>query len=117
MTARSIPDRLMTERITVRKPVQSFVAGTKRPVFEHEVVVANVKARLNPGSTGLDRNVLGQTPRKSARLFVNLADLPPDGLKENFEVTNDATGETFIVTEVKNFFDHHIEAELSERKV
>lgn len=96
--------------------MQSFVAGTKRPVYEHQEIATNVKARLNPGSTGLDRNVLGQTPRRSARLFVNLADLPSAGLKENFEVTNEATGENYIVTEAKNFFDHHLEAELSETK-
>jgi hypothetical protein len=106
----------MTVRITIRKPVQSFVAGTKRPVFEHTMIATNVKARLNPGSTGLDRNVLGETPRRSARLFVNLEDLPPDGLKENYKVTNEATDVSFVVTEVKNFFDHHLEAELSETK-
>ncbi len=113
--ARSIPDRLLTDRITIRKPAQSFVAGTKRPVFEHQEIATNVKSRLNPGSTGLDRNVLGQTPKRSARLFVNLADLPPEGLKENFEVMNEGTGENYVVTESKNFFDHHLEAALTER--
>jgi hypothetical protein len=114
--ARSIPERLMTERVTVRRPVQSFISGTKRPVFEHEVIATNVRARMNPGSTALERNVLGQTPRQGARVFINLKDLPPGGLKENYEVTNEITGETFVVTEVKNFFDHHFEAMLSERK-
>lgn len=104
----------MTDRITIRRPVQSFVAGTKRPVFSHEVIATNVKARFNPASTVLDRNVLGQTPRTSARLFANVADLPSEGLKENFEVTNEATGENYVVTEAKNFFDHHLEAALSE---
>lgn len=106
----------MTDRITIKRPVQSFVAGTKRPVFEMVVIATNVKARLNPGSTALDRNVLGETPRRSSRLFVNLIDLPSDGLKENYEITNEATGMGFVVTEVKNFFDHHLEAELSETK-
>lgn len=111
-----LPDRLLTDRISIRKPVQSFVAGTKKPVFEHQVIATNVKARFNPASTGMDRNVLGQTPKRSARLFVNLADLPPDGLKENFEVMNEVTGENFIVTEAKNFFSHHVEVALSETK-
>lgn len=106
----------MTDRITIRKPVQRFVAGTKRPVFKHEVIASNVKARFNPGSTVLDRNVLGQTPKHAVRLFVNLSVLPNDGLKENYEVVNEATGEEYIVTEVKNLFDHHLESALSEIK-
>lgn len=114
--SRELPDRLLTDRITIKKPVQSFVAGTKKPVFEHQVIATNVKARFNPASTGLDRNVLGQTPKRGARLFVNLADLPMEGLKENFEVMNEATQENYLVTEAKNFFGHHMEAALSETK-
>jgi hypothetical protein len=114
--SRELPDRLLTDRITIKRPVQSFVAGTKKPVFEHQVIATNVKARFNPASTGLDRNVLGQTPKRGARLFVNLADLPMEGLKENFEVMNEATQENYLVTEAKNFFGHHMEAALSETK-
>jgi hypothetical protein len=114
--SRELPDRLLTDRITIKKPVQSFVAGTKKPVFEHQVIATNVKARFNPASTGLDRNVLGQTPKRGARLFVNLADLPMEGLKENFEVMNESTQENYLVTEAKNFFGHHMEAALSETK-
>jgi hypothetical protein len=114
--SRSLPERLLTDRITIRKPVQSFVPGTKKPVFEHQVIATNVKARFNPASTALDRNVLGQTPNRSARLFVNLADLPFDGLKENFEVMNEATGENYVVTEAKDFFNHHLEIHLTEIK-
>lgn len=106
----------MTDRITIRRPVQAFVAGTKKPVFSNEVIATNVKARFNPASTALDRNVLGQTPKRSARLFVNLADLPPDGLKENFEVMNEATGENYVVTEAKDFFNHHLEINITEIK-
>ncbi|MCG3204331.1 MAG: hypothetical protein KCHDKBKB_01046 [Elusimicrobia bacterium] len=113
---RALPVRLLMDRITIKKPVQSFVSGTKRPVFEHVVVGTNVKARFNPGSTGLDRNVLGQTPKRSFRLFANVADLPAEGLKENYEVTNEATGAEFVVTEVKSIFDHHIEVDLAEKK-
>lgn len=113
---RKIPDRLLKDRITIRKPVQSFIAGTKKPVFEHQVVATNVKARFNPAGTALDRNVLGQTPKRGARLFVNKTDLPIEGLKENFEVVNETTGESFVVTESKNFFEHHLEVSLSETK-
>ena len=107
----------MTDRITIRKPVQSFVPGTKKPVFTHQVIGTNVKARFNPASTALDRNVLGQTPKRSARLFANHEDLPADGLKENFEVVNEATSESYVVTEAKDFFGHHVEAALSETKL
>ncbi|MCG3206064.1 MAG: hypothetical protein KCHDKBKB_02790 [Elusimicrobia bacterium] len=113
---RKLPDRLLKDRITIRKPVQSFISGTKKPVFEHQLVATNVKARFNPAGTGLDRNVLGQTPKRGARLFVNVEDLPPEGLKENFEVVNEATGEGYVVTETKNYFGHHLEVALSETK-
>ncbi len=114
--SRKLPDRLLKDRITIKKPVQSFIAGTKKPVFEHRVIATNVKARLNPASTALDRNVLGQTPKRGARLFVNTADLPFEGLKENYEVVNEVTGENFVVTESKNFFGHHLEVALAETK-
>ena len=114
--ARVIPERLLGDRITIRKPVQAFVAGTKKPVFSHEVIAANVKARFNPASTAIDRNVLGQTPARSVRVYVNLKDLPEEGIKENYEVVNEVSGETYVVTEVKNMFNHHLEAELSEAK-
>lgn len=114
--SRKIPERLLKDRITIKRPVQSFIAGTKKPVFSHQVIATNVKARFNPASTALDRNVLGQTPKRGARLFVNLDDLPTEGLKENFEVMNEATQESFLVTEAKNFFGHHMEAALAETK-
>ena len=114
--SRELPDRLLKDRVTIRKPVQSFMAGTKKPVFEHQVIATNVKARFNPASTALDRNVLGQTPKRGARLFVNKDDLPDDGLKENFEVVNEATGEGYVVTESKDFFGHHLEIVLAETK-
>ena len=114
--SQKLPDRLLKDRITIRKPVQSFVAGTKKPVFSHQVIATSVKARFNPAGTALDRNVLGQTPKRGARLFVNVDDLPSDGLKENFEVVNESTGEGYVVTESKNFFGHHLEVALSETK-
>ena len=114
--SRKLPDRLLKDRITIRRPIQAFVAGTKKPVFSHQVIATNVRARFNPAGTALDRNVLGQTPKRGARLFVNTTDLPLEGLKENYEVVNEVTGETFVVTESKNFFGHHFEVALSETK-
>ncbi|HOX22174.1 MAG TPA: hypothetical protein PLL10_01815 [Elusimicrobiales bacterium] len=106
-----IGKRLLNETITIRKPVQRFVAGTKQPVFDYEVIATGVKARFNPGGTALNRNMLGQTPKRSFRLFLNMTEL-----KENYEVIRESGGETFIVTEVKNFWNHHLEAALEEKK-
>jgi hypothetical protein len=114
---RELPDRLLSDRITIRHPVQSFVPGTKKPVFRYEQIATNVRARFNPASTSIDVNVFGSTPRKTARLFVNVDDLPPQGLKENFEVVNEATGEIYVVTESKNYFEHHLEVALAEAKL
>lgn len=106
-----LPERLLTDSITIRKPAQSFVPSTKRPVFKFNVVQTGVKARFNPASTTLNRNVLGQTPKKSLRLFLN-----PIDLKENDEVIDENTGDVFVVTEVKDFFGHHMEAFVEEKQ-
>ena len=64
---RGIADRLLPDRITIRKPVQSMVPGSRRPVFEYQAVATGVKARFNPASTALQRNTVGQVPRKGFR--------------------------------------------------
>ena len=106
-----IEKRLLTETVTIRKPVQRLVTGTKQPVFEYEVVATGIKARFNPGGTASSRNVLGQTPKRSYRLFLN-----PTELKANYEVIRESDSETFTVTDVKNFWNHHLEAALEEKK-
>jgi hypothetical protein len=55
--------------------------------------------------------VLGQTPKKAFRLFLN-----PIDLKENDEVIDESTGEVFVVTEAKNFFGHHMEVFVEEKQ-
>jgi len=109
--SRSIPNRLLPDRITIRKPVQSMVPSSRRPVFEFQTVATGVKARFNPASTAIQRNTLGQVPRKGFRLFLNATEIA-----ENYEVVNDADGKAYIVTEVKNIFNHHMEAILEEKK-
>ena len=106
-----IPDRLLKDRITIRKAVQSFVPSTRRPVFEFQAAATGVKARFDPVSTALNRNVLGQTPKRSFKVFLNSADL-----KENDEIVRESNGETFVVTEVKDIFCHHLEAVVEEKK-
>jgi len=106
-----IEKRLLNETITIRKPVQRFVTGTKQPVFDYEVIATGVRARFNPGGTASSRNVMGQTPKRSSRLFLN-----PVELQANYEIIRESDGETFIVTDVKNFWNHHMEATLEEKK-
>jgi hypothetical protein len=108
---RKIQERLLTDRITVRKPVQSMVPSTRRPVFQFQVFETGVKARFNPNSTNMNREVLGKAPKKSFRLFLNSVDL-----KENDEIINEATGDVFVVTEVRDYFGHHLEAVLEEKQ-
>ncbi len=109
--SQGIADRLLVDRITIRKPVQSMVPASRRPVFEYQVIATGVKARFNPASSAIQRNTLGHVPRKGFRLFLN-----PTELAENYEVINEAEGEVYVVTEVKNFFGHHLEAVLEEKK-
>jgi len=106
-----IEKRHLNETITIRKPVQHFVSGTKQPVFDYEVVAAGVKARFNPSGTAISTNTLGKSPKKLFRLFVN-----PVELKENYEVIRESDNEPFLVTAVKNFWGHHLEATLEEKK-
>lgn len=109
---RRLPERLLVDLVTIRRPVQTAVAGTKRPIFEREVIAQGVRARINPAGTTMSRNVLGQTPKRSMRLFVN----PPVDLRENDEVVRESDGRVFIITEAKDFFGGHLEAVLEERK-
>lgn len=107
--AQQIPDRLLVDRITIRKPVQTFVPGTKKPVFEYQTVTTGVKARFNPASTSLNRNVFGQVPTKVFRLFLN-----EPILSENDEIVWEGTGQTFLVTQGRNFFGRHFEVQVEE---
>ena len=106
-----IEDRLLPDFITIRKPVQSMVPATKRPVFEFQVIATGIRARFNPDSTAMEKDVLGQVPKKRYQLFLNIAEL-----LENYEVVKEDTGEVFRVTEVLNLFDHHLEASIEEKK-
>ena len=108
---RNLPDRLLPDRVTIRRPFQTFVSGTRRPVFEYQEIAAGVKARFDPGRSSLSRNVLGNVARKNFQLFMNSADL-----RENYEVVNEADGKVYVVTEVKDIFGHHLEAVLEEKK-
>jgi hypothetical protein len=100
----ALEERLLPDRITIRKPVQSFIPGSKKPVFDYQVVATGVAARFNPQNTTLQRNVMGQTPKKRFELFLNVVDL-----LENYEIVKEDTHEVFVVIEAKNLYGHHLE--------
>ena len=109
--SRSIPDRLLPDRIAIRRPVQSFAPSTKRPVFQFETIATGIRARFNPEKSALTRNVLGQTPKRALQLFLN-----PRELHENYEVLDEQSGKVYVAIEVKNYFGHHLEAVVEEKK-
>jgi len=106
-----IENRLLPDKITIRKPVQTVVPATKRPVFEFQVIATGIRARFNPDSTAMEKDVLGQVPKKRFQLFLNVAEL-----LENYEVIKEDTGEVFRVMEVLNLFNHHLEVAIEEKK-
>lgn len=108
---RTIPTRLLIDAITIRRSTQTFVPSTRKPVFEFQMVASGVRARFDPASGSLNRNVMGQTPKKAFRLFLNSTDL-----KENDEVVNEKTGVTFVVTEVRDFYGNHMQALVEAKK-
>ena len=105
-----IPDRLLTDRVTIRKPVQSMAVGTKRPVFEYQAIATGVHARFDPAPTSLNRNVLGHTPKRGLVVFMN-----PTDIQENYEIIDEATGQEFVVTEVRDY-RQHLEVQTQERQ-
>jgi len=105
-----IPERLLPDRITIKKPVQSMAPGSLQPVFRHDVVAAGVRARFDPISAALQRGVLGSLPRRVFRLFLNLTDL-----KENYLVVRESDSRAFTATEVLDMFGHHMEAVLEDK--
>lgn len=109
----SISNRLLVDRITIKKPVQTFAPASKQPVFEYQLVAEHVKARFNPINTELkpDGGTLGRVPKKRFKLFLN-----SEELKENYEVIDEATTRIYVVIEVKDFFGHHLEAVIEEKK-
>ena len=104
-----IPERLLPDRVTIRRPVQSMATGTKRPIFSYQVLAGNVPARFDPAASSIPETVLGKTPRKGFTLYLN-----PVELKENYEVVDEVSGQIYVVLEAKNFFGHHLEARLAE---
>lgn len=78
-------------------------------MFEYQSIATNIPVRFNPAGTKVDHNVMGMTPRKSFRLFLN-----SPLLNENDEIIWEADGRRFRVTQVRSFFGHHYEAQAEE---
>lgn len=112
-----IPERLLPDRITIRKPVHSNVGtGTKRPTFRHDDIATAVPARFDPINVGTSRVVLGYTPKKAFRLFLNVPQAGVYDLKENYHVVREEDGQVFVITEALNFYGHHLEAVVGEKR-
>lgn len=105
-----IENRLFNEIVTIRKPVQVF-SQDKMPVIEYQTISVDVKARFEPLNVSNNRNVLGSVPKQIFRVFINSTDVKP-----NYEVIRQKDNAKFLVTEVKNFFEHHTELTLEEKK-
>ena len=69
-----------------------------------------IRARLEPLSGRLQQTVLGRIPSATHRLFTNRLDVRANDL-----ITEEATGQKYVVHEVSNFFGHHIEAILEAK--
>lgn len=107
-----LPENLLTDLITIKRSVQSYVSGTKRPVFEFQVLASGIKSWFVPQSTALNRNVLGQNANPSFLIFLNLTDIT-----ENDEVVRESSGKEYVIKEVKDFFSHHLEVSAELKRV
>jgi len=106
----SLPASLLSVLVTVLRPIHSYAAGTKQPIVTETSQATGVRVRVEPLSGDVAATVLGRLPTATHRLFTNHKDL-----KQNDVVKDEATNQKYVVREVSNFFDHHIEAIL-ERK-
>lgn len=105
-----IENRLFNELITIRKPVQ-VMSENKVPTIDWQTIESNIKARFEPLNNTFNRNVLGNVAKQSYRVFMNLTEIKP-----NYEVIRQSDNAKFIVTDVKDFFGHHIEVIIEEKK-
>lgn len=99
-----IQNSLLTDSITIRKPVQTFAPGTKQPVFDYEDIANGIPCRFDPKVVSILRDVLGKVPKRSFLVFLN-----PTEIDENYEVLRESDGELFLVVESKDYYGHHLE--------
>jgi len=107
----ALPGALLIDRITVTRQTRGFAPGTKQPIVTETIIGTGIRARLEPLAGSVRETVLGRLPGATHRLFLNAATLQQDDL-----VTDEATNKQFRVREAGNFFGHHLEAILEEKR-
>jgi len=106
----SLPASLLPILMTVLRPIHSYATGTKQPIVTETSQATGVRVRLEPLSGDLRETVLGRLPEATHRLFTNHKDL-----KQNDIVKDESNNQKYVVREVSNFFDHHLEAILQRK--
>jgi len=110
--------RLLNARVTVKAVQHTNVGtGTLRPTYKHVSVATDVPARFDPINVSEQRGVMGNVPKGSFRLFLNVP-VPPATwtLDENYQVVRQSDSKVFHVSEVLDFNGHHLEAVVQEVK-
>jgi len=106
----TLPGSVLIQAVTLTRPVHSYASGTKQPIVTETVQAAGIRARIEPLSGRLQETVLGRIPMATHRLFMNRTDVLVSDL-----ITDEASGQKYVVHEVSNFFGHHIEAILEAK--
>jgi len=106
----TLPGSLLIQAVTLTRPVRSYASGTKQPIVTEMPQATGIRARIEPLSGRLQETVLGRIPSATHRLFTSRQDVRANDL-----ITDEATGQTYVVHEVSNFFGHHIEAILEAK--
>ena len=106
----TLPGSVLIQAVTLTRPVHSYASGTKQPIVTETQQAAGIRARIEPLSGRLQETVLGRIPSATHRLFTNRLDVRANDL-----ITEEATGQKYVVHEVSNFFGHHIEAILEAK--
>ena len=110
MASGTVPGSLLIHAVTLTRPVHSYATGTKQPIVTETPQATGIRARIEPLSGRLQETVLGRIPSATHRLFTNRLDVRANDL-----ITDQATGQKYVVHEVSNFFGHHVEAILEAK--
>lgn len=111
MASGTVPGSLLIQAVALTRPVRSYASGTKQPIVTETLQATGIRARIEPLSGRLQETVLGRMPTATHRLFTNRLDV-----KANDLITEEATGQKYVVHEVSNFFGHHLEAILEAKR-
>ena len=107
----TLPGALLIHKITIIRQSRGFAPGTKQPIVTESTIGTGIRARFEPLSGSARETVLGRIPEATHKLFLNVANLKQDDIVED-----EATLQQFTVREVGDFFGHHMEAILEEKR-